>query len=77
MKSSIGIVTKRQEKLIQYLKEKGSIQVDDASKMFNVSPLTIRRDTPKLRRKRPGRKVLRWSHIDSGCTRRRSDISSI
>jgi DeoR/GlpR family transcriptional regulator of sugar metabolism len=44
MKSSIGIVTKRQEKLIQYLKENGSIQVDDASRMFNVSPLTIRRD---------------------------------
>lgn len=44
MKNSSGLVSKRQQLILQYLKENGTVKVDDLSKKLGVSPITIRRD---------------------------------
>lgn len=44
MKNSTGLVSKRQQLILQYLKENGTIKTDDLSKKLGVSPITIRRD---------------------------------
>lgn len=44
MKSSKGIVYKRQQSILQHLKENRSVKVDDLAEELSVSPITIRRD---------------------------------
>lgn len=44
MKNSSGLVSKRQQLILQELKENGTVKVDDLSKKLGVSPITIRRD---------------------------------
>lgn len=44
MKNSNDLVSKRQQLLLQYLKENGTVKTDDISKTLGVSPITIRRD---------------------------------
>lgn len=44
MKNSNGLVSKRQQLILQDLKENGTVKVDDLSKKLSVSPITIRRD---------------------------------
>jgi DeoR family fructose operon transcriptional repressor len=44
MKSSRGIIKKRQQQLLGKLQEQGSINVDEAAHQLNVTPITIRRD---------------------------------
>lgn len=48
MKNNINIVNTRREKIINILKAKKSIKVTDLSEIFEVSPLTIRRDLDHL-----------------------------
>jgi DeoR family fructose operon transcriptional repressor len=44
MKSSRGVIKKRQQQLLCKLQEYGSIDVDEAARQLNVTPITIRRD---------------------------------
>jgi DeoR family fructose operon transcriptional repressor len=44
MKNSNDLVSKRQQLILQYLKENGTIKTDEISKTLGVSPITIRRD---------------------------------
>ena len=44
MKQAKGIVHKRQQAILQYLKENKTIKTDELSKILSVSPITIRRD---------------------------------
>jgi DeoR/GlpR family transcriptional regulator of sugar metabolism len=44
MKNSNGLVSKRQQLILQYLKENGKVNINDLSKKLGVSPITIRRD---------------------------------
>lgn len=44
MKNSSVLVSKRQQLILQYLKENKTVKVDDLSKKLGVSPITIRRD---------------------------------
>ncbi|MEQ8155271.1 MAG: DeoR/GlpR family DNA-binding transcription regulator [Clostridiaceae bacterium] len=44
MKNSTGIISKRQQLILQKLKENHSVKIDELSKTLSVSPITIRRD---------------------------------
>jgi Transcriptional regulators of sugar metabolism len=44
MKNSNGLVSKRQQLILQHLKENHTVKVDELSKKLGVSPITIRRD---------------------------------
>lgn len=44
MKSSNSIISKRQQLILQSLKEDRTVKIDDLSKKLGVSPITIRRD---------------------------------
>jgi DeoR/GlpR family transcriptional regulator of sugar metabolism len=44
MKNNNSLVSKRQQLILQCLKEQGTIKTDDLSKKLGVSPITIRRD---------------------------------
>jgi DeoR/GlpR family transcriptional regulator of sugar metabolism len=44
MKNSNGLVSKRQQLILQYLKEDHTVKVYELSKKLGVSPITIRRD---------------------------------
>ncbi|MBD7910816.1 MULTISPECIES: DeoR/GlpR family DNA-binding transcription regulator [Clostridium] len=44
MKNSNSLVSKRQQLILQYLKDNETVKIDDLSKKLGVSPITIRRD---------------------------------
>lgn len=44
MKNSNGVVSKRQQSILQKLKDNRTVKIDDLSKELGVSPITIRRD---------------------------------
>lgn len=44
MKNSNGVISKRQQSILQSLKENGIVKIEDLSKKLGVSPITIRRD---------------------------------
>ena len=44
MKSSKGVVFKRQQRILQLLQENHEMSVEDLSKELEVSEITIRRD---------------------------------
>lgn len=44
MKNPKGVVYKRKQRIMQQLKEKGSVSVEDLAQALEVSPVTIRRD---------------------------------
>ena len=51
MKQSQAEVQKRHQRLLELLNESGSLQVTDASRLLNMSELTIRRDFNALEKK--------------------------
>ncbi|WP_253263077.1 DeoR/GlpR family DNA-binding transcription regulator [Enterococcus cecorum] len=48
MKRSNEEIRQRREEILHYLKENGRTEINDLSKYFNVSEMTIRRDCAKL-----------------------------
>jgi DeoR/GlpR family transcriptional regulator of sugar metabolism len=44
MKNSNSLVSKRQQLILQDLKDNGTVKIDELSKKLGVSPITIRRD---------------------------------
>ncbi|TLG77233.1 DeoR/GlpR family DNA-binding transcription regulator [Culicoidibacter larvae] len=51
MKTSLATVFKRREKILEQLKGKGVVYVDELAQEFHVSPLTIRRDLELFEKK--------------------------
>lgn len=51
MKTSLATVFKRREKILEQLKGKGVVYVDELAHEFHVSPLTIRRDLELFEKK--------------------------
>lgn len=48
MKKAKGIVSKRRERILNYLKSNKTINTNEAAKKLNISPLTLRRDLQAL-----------------------------
>lgn len=44
MKNTKSIVSKRREKILDYLKSNESINTNDLAEILEISPLTLRRD---------------------------------